>query len=255
MRTCLLVFLIVLATSIAVAQVSVNIPFRTCARDSTIYVPLFIRGVTGQNILAFQFTVAFNKAVVKVTDIETEGTISKRRNWMVLPNAYADSIKIGGYGDSVLVGMFDPKLRDTVLLKLKCTSVGNLNDTCRLQLKSFILNGGTPTVIVSSERFEVGTTSVRPWVSEVPASVELSQNYPNPFNPSTNIQFTLPRRSHVTLALYTALGELARVVIDLEMEAGYHDVVLDASGLSSGTYFYRLNAGDVAETKRLMLLK
>jgi hypothetical protein len=226
-----------------------------CKRDSTINVPLYIRNVTGKDVLAFQFSVAFNKAVVKVTDVVTAGTISGASGWTVLPNAFADSIKVGAFGASALAGVFDPDLRDTVLLKLKCTSTGSLSDTSRLLLRSFILNAGIPTVVVSSDRFEVGPTAVEGANGSLPTEFVLSQNYPNPFNPSTIIQFAIPSRSHVTLALFNTLGEVARVLIDQDIEAGYHDVVLDAAGLSSGTYFYQLKSGDVVRTKRLMLLK
>jgi hypothetical protein len=89
----------------------------------------------------------------------------------------------------------------------------------------------------------------------IPGSFELCQNYPNPFNPSTTIRYALPERSHVTLTIFNTLGEVVANLVGGEQEAGYHEVVFDASGLSSGVYFYRLRAKDVVQTKRLAVLR
>jgi hypothetical protein len=77
---------------------------------------------------------------------------------------------------------------------------------------------------------------------EAPASFALEQNYPNPFNPSTTIHFELPDAAHVTLTVYNVLGQQVMSVLDEERSAGRYDVRIDASALSSGAYFYRLQA-------------
>ena len=83
----------------------------------------------------------------------------------------------------------------------------------------------------------------------------LAQNYPNPFNPSTTITYALPARSHVALAVFNTLGQEVATLVRGEQEAGYHEVVFGASGLSSGVYFYRLTAGAFAATKKLVLTR
>ena len=83
----------------------------------------------------------------------------------------------------------------------------------------------------------------------------LLQNYPNPFNAKTTIRFILPRPVNVELAIYDLLGLRIEVLIFEPIEAGIHTVEFDASSLSSGVYFYRLRAGDVVETKKMVLLK
>jgi hypothetical protein len=98
-------------------------------------------------------------------------------------------------------------------------------------------------------------TSVKPTSSEIPTEFILEQNYPNPFNPSTTIRYGLPERSVVSLTVFNTLGQQVEVLQDEEQEAGYHEVKFDASGLSSGVYFYRLRAGDFVETKRLLLVR
>jgi hypothetical protein len=85
---------------------------------------------------------------------------------------------------------------------------------------------------------------------------ELLQNYPNPFNPQTTITFTLPQTGHVTLQVCDLLGREVVTLVDHEsLAAGAHDVSFDASHLSSGVYFYRLQADGIARTKQMVLIK
>jgi photosystem II stability/assembly factor-like uncharacterized protein len=83
----------------------------------------------------------------------------------------------------------------------------------------------------------------------------LEQNYPNPFNPETNILFSLPIASNVSIKLYDLNGREVKTLINREMEAGVHFVKLNAEGLASGIYLYRIIAGSYSATKKLMLLK
>ncbi len=89
----------------------------------------------------------------------------------------------------------------------------------------------------------------------VPQSFDLSQNYPNPFNPATQIRFSLPKDSHVTLRIFNILGQQVKVLVDEYHTAGTYTATFDAGTFSSGVYFYRIEAGDYVETKRMMLLK
>ncbi len=89
----------------------------------------------------------------------------------------------------------------------------------------------------------------------MPLTFALLQNYPNPFNPSTVIRYTLPRRSQVTLTVFNTLGQLVSTLINGEVEAGVHEVQFKASGLASGVYFYRLQAEDFTQAKKLCVIK
>ena len=88
-----------------------------------------------------------------------------------------------------------------------------------------------------------------------PVEFELSQNYPNPFNPSTTIKFAIPEATMVTLRVFNALGEEVALLVDRFMESGIHQVNFEAVGLISGIYFYRIQAGDFAQVKKMTLLK
>ena len=97
--------------------------------------------------------------------------------------------------------------------------------------------------------------------STIPEEFSLSQNYPNPFNPVTKIRFALPLRSKVTLKVYNLPGEAVLTLIDGDMPAGIHTLVFDGEQLSSGIYFYRLqatnaqNVSTFTQARKLMLLK
>jgi serine protease AprX len=101
---------------------------------------------------------------------------------------------------------------------------------------------------------KTGTTGVRP-ENPVPSSFALLQNYPNPFNPKTTIRYHLPRTSVVSLKVYNVLGKEIASLVNERQIFGSYSVPFNAAGLASGVYFYRLQADDFVETKKLMLLK
>ena len=92
-------------------------------------------------------------------------------------------------------------------------------------------------------------------IAGLPAEFALSQNYPNPFNPETVIEFALPRSGDVSLVVYNLRGEEVALLLSGTMPAGNHRVSWDASNVSSGIYFYRLQAGDFVQTRKMVLLK
>jgi phosphatidylserine/phosphatidylglycerophosphate/cardiolipin synthase-like enzyme len=89
----------------------------------------------------------------------------------------------------------------------------------------------------------------------VPMEYTLDQNYPNPFNPTTTIRFGVPERSNVELKLFDILGREVTTLVNHVHEAGTYTVVLNGSGLASGVYFYRLEAGSTRLQRKLLLLK
>ena len=91
--------------------------------------------------------------------------------------------------------------------------------------------------------------------SDIFKTFEINQNYPNPFNPTTTIRFGISERGNVRMSILNVLGEEIRVLLNEEKEAGYHSIDFNASGLPSGVYFYRIQAGSFIDTKKMRLLK
>jgi hypothetical protein len=88
-----------------------------------------------------------------------------------------------------------------------------------------------------------------------PTLFRLEQNYPNPFNPSTTIQYVLPSRTHVALLVYNVLGQRVAELVNEEKDAGHYEYRFNATGLASGVYLYRLQAGSFMQTRKLVVVK
>jgi Secretion system C-terminal sorting domain/Cytochrome c554 and c-prime len=88
-----------------------------------------------------------------------------------------------------------------------------------------------------------------------PLTFNLSQNYPNPFNPTTTISYSVPKSSPVTIKVYDILGREVETLVNEQKVSGNYEVQFNGSKLSSGVYFYRMQAGDFVQTKKLVLMK
>ena len=97
-------------------------------------------------------------------------------------------------------------------------------------------------------------TSVGEVIPE-PHAFELFQSYPNPFNPLTVIRYSLYEAGHVTLKVYDALGKEVATLVDENKPAGNHEAIFDATGLSSGVYFYTMSAGGLFGVKKLVVVR
>ncbi|MCP4580908.1 MAG: T9SS type A sorting domain-containing protein [candidate division Zixibacteria bacterium] len=89
----------------------------------------------------------------------------------------------------------------------------------------------------------------------LPKDYGLSQNYPNPFNASTTIKYNLPTTSEVTIEIYDILGRKIETLLNDIKQAGYHQATWNACEVSSGLYFYRIQAGEFTESKKMVILK
>lgn len=89
----------------------------------------------------------------------------------------------------------------------------------------------------------------------VPNYFAISQNYPNPFNPTTTINYRIPERSFVNIKVFNMLGEVVALLVNENKEVGNYSLHFDGSDLPSGTYIYRITAGDFVDSKKLILLK
>jgi agmatine deiminase len=88
-----------------------------------------------------------------------------------------------------------------------------------------------------------------------PGRFALYQNYPNPFNPSTKFKFEIAKQNDVKVIIYDILGKEVRILVNEKLKAGVYEISFDGSTLPSGLYFYKLNAGDYTQTRKMMLIK
>lgn len=103
--------------------------------------------------------------------------------------------------------------------------------------------------------FPVITSAVSDHAGRVPEKFELEQNYPNPFNPATRIGFRISNFGFVSLKVYDVLGREVRTLVNEVKKPGSYEVRFDAGGLSSGVYFYRIQAGSYSAIKKMMLIR
>jgi hypothetical protein len=120
-----------------------------------------------------------------------------------------------------------------------------------------VTNGFDTTASSNSLSFLTASllTDVKKGDADVPKEFALYQNYPNPFNPSTTVSYTLPQRCFVRLKVYDDLGQVVETLFSGEQNAGNYRVTVDAAKLASGVYLYRLDAGNMTITKKMMLLR
>ncbi len=155
------------------------------------------------------------------------------------------------------------------------TTVGDL----RLQEESPVIDAGDPDIDLSlfpggpdnpvdlnndprvfNGRIDLGAyeyidpTSVYE-INELPVTVALYQNYPNPFNPSTTISYSLPEHAHIELIVFDMLGREVAVLVEGQQMPGTYEIRFDAGHLASGIYLYRLRAGEVLRSGRMMLMR
>ncbi|MDQ3020935.1 MAG: T9SS type A sorting domain-containing protein [Bacteroidota bacterium] len=92
-------------------------------------------------------------------------------------------------------------------------------------------------------------------IYSIPEVFSLSQNYPNPFNPTTKINYSLPVSNHVSLKIFDVLGKEVVNLVNQRQNAGAYSVEFNGGNLSSGVYFYRIDAGEFTDIKRMVLIK
>jgi hypothetical protein len=91
--------------------------------------------------------------------------------------------------------------------------------------------------------------------NNIVSSFELEQNYPNPFNPSTKIKFNIPITEKVKIEIFNTIGNKVATLLNEVKEAGSHEIQLNAYNWATGTYFYKISAGDFSATKKMLLIK
>jgi len=98
-------------------------------------------------------------------------------------------------------------------------------------------------------------TNLIDFLEKKPESYHLSQNYPNPFNPLTTIEYSVPQKENVKLTVYDMLGKQIAILINEVKNPGHYKINFDAQNLTSGIYFYKIEAGNFSDYKKMILIK
>ena len=114
---------------------------------------------------------------------------------------------------------------------------------------------GTPELTTrSGDDFEVVVSS-ETVTNEIPDEFAVEQNYPNPFNPTTQIRYEIAEETHVRVEVFNSLGQHVANLVDANRSPGVYEVTFDGSNLTSGTYIFRIEAGDYVQSRQMMLVK
>ncbi len=165
----------------------------------------------------------------------TDGTYS----FLLDDDIVADSILDINYRENAIVGGTDTLIAGGVFTNIK----------------GLVLHSYGSIKIEVRKLADLTVEIVEPGVTSVPSDFILHQNYPNPFNPVTTIQFDLPNASDVKLMIYDINGRLVEELVNGSLNAGRYNLRWNASHLSSGVYFYRIQTPEYTATNKMLLLK
>ena len=184
--------------------------------------------------------------------VQTSDYISSARATSIGNDFYLSYVNSSG-SPRIVVSKWDGSEWSAIPGVLETSSTSNIS-TAEITIWM-----GAPTVcFVEDKKVKVLTLSTTPGITEsdiINYKYSLIQNYPNPFNPITRIKFQIPELSFVTLRIYDVLGNELNTIVNEERPAGNYEIEYDATGLPSGIYFYRLQAGSFIETKKMVLIK
>jgi len=101
------------------------------------------------------------------------------------------------------------------------------------------------------------TQSAKPLhvINQIPLTNKLYNNYPNPFNPTTKIKYEINKDADVKIVIYNILGQVVKSLVNEFKKAGSYNAIFDGSNIASGVYFYRIEAGDFVQAKKMVLVK
>ena len=252
-RRLLSILALLIVPVISSPQVNVQLPDTVAAAGDTLLIPLSITTPLGGAVISSQFEVSYDTSLIKGLEVIIDGvTLPDSAGWKLEFNISAGRISVGMAGADSLIG-----IGVLSYLKFVVNESAVPNQSSELKIDTMLFNQGSPVAIIQNGSVSVIAVDIdeRDGTNGLVRSFSLSQNYPNPFNPTTTIQYSLLRSGGVSLIFYSLLGEEVANLISGNMPAGNHRVNWDALNVATGIYFYRLQAGDFLETRKMVLLK
>ncbi|MDI6804869.1 MAG: S8/S53 family peptidase, partial [Bacteroidota bacterium] len=127
--------------------------------------------------------------------------------------------------------------------------------TLRVNVVDAISQTATASLVVTAYNSGGGLEPIAQYIQVLPEEFNITQNHPNPFNPVTTIRYELPEVSNVVLKIFDILGKEVATLVNGVQDAGYKEIVFDASRLTSGVYLYKLQAGSYTNVKKMVLMR
>lgn len=235
--------------------------------DSTLYIGVLVGDIYSVDIATGKATAAASTGLaisgLAFNPVDGSLWVSVRPKSVGKDNIYTVNLATG---TSTLIGAtgFKMPTRDiTFDKKGRLFGVIDSGTAKESYLISINTTNGAATVIGGMgvngiETIELNShypTAVHVLSAQAPEAFALEQNFPNPFNPTTDLRYSIAGREHVIMKVYDALGRLVTTLVDENKPAGTYQVRFNALGFSSGVYFYRLQAGRFAETKKMIIMK
>lgn len=212
--------------------------------DPTIFMPQKIKLSTNLIDFGTVYTdpILDTSAIFEITNVGGSNLIVDSLSTLVEP------FSVSNLGGKTLPMTLIPNERVPITIKLE------RNITPGNYIASLIIYNNDETKVITIK----GTISNKVNIGEdskIPKEYSLSQNYPNPFNPSTVIVYQLPVTSRVEIQIFNVLGQQVATLINEEQSPGNYEVEFNAKNLSSGMYFYKIQAGNFSDVKKMMVLK
>lgn len=205
---------------------------------------VYSMAMNGNNIFA-----GTGSGVYRSTDLGTTWVQTSLNNELVYSLAVSGSSVFAG---TELHGVFVSENNGTTWVQ-KNEGLLDLTIHSLRIVNNFLFAGASANAVY---RRTLGTlVNILPGSGQIPLKTTLSQNYPNPFNPATNISFSLKDRESVRLKIYNSTGQMVADLVNDSFGPGRYEVRWDASGYSSGVYFYTIVTSSFSETKRMLLVK
>jgi len=222
----------------------------TSTMSDTVQIP--VRGVNIAGMAGLSMTLSYDPATLRILEART-GSATKRFS--------VATVQLGrGYESISLTSSNGIAEEKGDVLTLACAIQTDHTGTTVVHCDSAKMFDATlcarGCALPGDCRIAIIPTGIRnPGGESLPSKFSLLQNYPNPFNPSTRITYDVPRTSVISLAMYDVLGRLVATLVSGNQLPGRHVVEWDASGLASGVYFCRLQAGNFMAVKKVLLLR
>lgn len=224
------------------------------------------------NIVATGFGIHFNLLTVKYNTYGEEmfvtyypgTTYSGGHFGFAISTDSLNNVYVTGQANSGLITLKYSANGNVLWNSSYCPTYNGINRGTKIIVTGVdeVLSGGYGSRLTGS--FEIfdyilikysNNVGINKQTGQIPTDYTLAQNYPNPFNPVTKINYSIPKQGLVTLKVYDILGREVRTLVNEVKMVGNYTVDFDGTGLSSGVYFYRIQAGSFSETRRMVMIK